>query len=117
MAYSPHSPNWTPVTNTEANQITCSTYTPGVAYTYPTSALPAPLQKLPGLSEAYISGYCSTYKDANDVEVRGEVVVARNDGTGKAYAYVFGVSGSSVCFAGPFKPYDGHHYDMNAGVP
>jgi len=116
MAYSPHSPNWTPVTNTEANQITGSTYTPGFTYSYETSSLPSPLQKLPGLKEAYVSGYCETYKDVKDVEVRGELAVARHDGTGKAYVYFFAVSFSAVYFAGPYKPRDGHSYDTASGV-
>ena len=118
MAYSPHSPNWTPVTNSEAHQMTCSTYTPGIVNPYPITALPAPLQNLPGLSQAYISGYCSTYKDKEDVEVRGEILAARYDGTGKGYVWFFGVnSDSSVCFAGPEKPREGHYYATGDGVP
>jgi hypothetical protein len=117
MAYTPESPNWTPVTNTEAHQITGSTYSPGISYSYPVSALPAPLQKLPGLKEAFISGYCETYKDVKDVEVQGEIIAARHDGTGKAYAYFFGVSASSVYFAGPYKQFDDHYYATSRAVP
>ena len=85
---------------------------------YATGSLPTPLQKLPGLSEAYVSGYCSTYKDVKDVAVQGELVVARqDDGQGKAYVYFFGVSGSGVFFAGPFKPSNGHYFDTGSGVP
>jgi hypothetical protein len=118
MAYSPQFPNWTPVTNSGAQQLTCSTVTPGVVHSIALTALPYQLQKLPGLSEAYISGYCSTYKDKNEVEVRGEIVAARYDGIGKAYVWFLGVdSASSVCVAGPLKPPEGHYYPTGDGVP
>lgn len=117
MAYSPYSPNWTPITNTEAQQLTGCTVTPGSAYSYPVSALPLPLQTLPGLYEAYASGYCNSYVDAKEVAVLGELVAAREHGTGKGYVYFIGLSASQACFAGPYKPYDGHYYSVSDGVP
>ena len=118
MAYSPQNPNWFPVTNKEAYEITCSTYKPGEVYSYETSKLPSPLQKLPGISKAYVSGYCTTYKEQNGVDVSGEIVAARlGEGTGKAYVYFYGVSGVSISCAGPYKPYHGHYYDPSDEVP
>jgi len=117
MAYSSHNPNWTHITNSEARQLTACTVTPGEVFSYETSALPQQLQALPGLYEAYVSGYCSTYKDVSNVDVLGEIVAARSDGMGKGYAYFFGVSGTEVCFAGPYKPRDGHYYSTTDPVP
>ena len=110
--------NWHSVTNHEAHQITGSTNSPGLVYQYPVTALPSQLQAMPGIYAAYCSGYCSTYVSPENVTVGGELLVAREDqGTGKGYVYLFGCSGSDVCFAGPYKPYDGHHYDTCSGVP
>ena len=118
MAYSSHNPNWTPVTGNEANQLTCSTHTPGVVYPVNINSLPQPLQKLPGVYEAYQSGYCETYKDVRDVNVQGELLVARSgEGTGKGYVFFFGVSESTVHFAGPYKPYGDRYFDPASGVP
>lgn len=118
MAYTPHSPKWTPVTGAQAHDLTCSTFTPGVVYPAATSSLPAPLQRMPGVYSAYRSGYCETYKDRHDVAVQGELIVARSgEGTGKGYVYFFGVSESTVQFAGPYKPYGDRYFDPALGVP
>jgi hypothetical protein len=69
------------------------------------------------LSEAFVSGYCTTYRDRRDIDVKGEIIAARFDETGKAYVYFFGERDSSIWFAGPYKPSEGHYYDTGAGVP
>jgi hypothetical protein len=117
MAYTPEKPNWTPITNSEAFALTGCTDSPGTYYSYPVSALPSQLQKMPGLYEAYASGYCYTYKDEKEVAVLGEAIAARKDEVGKGYVYFIGLSGTQPCFAGPYKPQDGHHYDPSVGVP
>ena len=50
MKYDPANSNWTPVTNSQANRLTCNTYKPGSTYSYPTSDLPSPLTTIPGIS-------------------------------------------------------------------
>ena len=118
MAYTPSAPNWSIIKNQEAHQVTGSTSNPDLVYPFPTGALPTPLQQLPGLSEAYVSGYAFPYQDVRDVTVQGELAVTRvDDGTGKAYVYFFGVSGSQVYFSGPYKQFEFHHYDTGSGVP
>ena len=110
--------DWHPVTNTEAHQITSYTSSPGVVYPHPITALPSPIQKLPGLYEAYISAYQSTYKSPEAVSIQGEIVAARTgEGTGKGYVYLFGVSSTGIYFNGDYKPPDGHYFDPAQGVP
>lgn len=70
-----------------------------------------------GRYEVYASGYCRTYKDEKEVAVLGEMVAARQDGTGQGYVYFVGLSATQPCFAGPYKPYDGHYFDTTVGVP
>ncbi len=110
--------NWHPVTNHEAHQITGSSETPGLVYPYPLDALPTSLQKLPGIYASFVSGYLHPYTTPEDVMAKGEVLVARTDeGLGKGYVWLFGISGSGVYTAGPYKPYDGHHFETASGVP
>ena len=48
----------------------------------------------------------------------GELAAVRkDDGIGKAYAFLVGVSGGDVYFAGPYKDFDNHHFDMTKPIP
>jgi hypothetical protein len=109
---------WHEVTNTEAHQITGSTLNPGQVFPFPTSDLPTQLQKLPGLYTSFISGYGTASVSPEKVIVLGEVAAVREgDGKGKGYVWAFGVSGSGVYVNGPYKFFDGHHFDRNGPIP
>ena len=110
--------DWHPVKNTEAHALTGSSARPGEVYSYDIHQLPSQLQKLPGLYASYISGYMTQSISPEGVTVLGEVVAARADeGIGKGYVWVFGLSGSGVYFNGPYKPFDGHHFPDTGSVP
>lgn len=84
MSYLSKHPNWHQITNTEAYQLTACTVSPELVFSYAISALPTSLQKMPGLYEAYASGYRTTYRDIRDMNVQGEFIAARSDdGIGK----------------------------------
>lgn len=109
---------WHKITNQQAHQITGSLEHPGVVYPYPTSSLPSKLQRISGLYEAYVSSFLTQSLSPEDIEVGGELLVTRIDGSiGKGYVFLFGVSGSNVYFNGPYKPYEGHHFDTGSAVP
>jgi hypothetical protein len=111
-------PEWHKVTNTEAHQVTGSTLTPGQVFSYPTGKLPSQLLKLPGLYASYISGYATGSISPEHVTVLGEVAAVRSgEGKGKGYVWAFGISGDGVYINGPYKFFDGHHFDDTASVP
>ncbi len=110
--------DWHKIMNTEAHALTGSAACPGVVYPYDIQQLPTQLQKLPGLYAGFVSGYLTQSISPEGVTVLGEVVAARADeGIGKGYVWVFGLSGSGVYFNGPYKPYDGHHFPDTGSVP
>ena len=87
-------------------------------YPYDIRKLPLQLQKLPGLYAAYISGYSTESISPEGVTVLGEVAAVRADeGIGKGYVWVFGASGSGVYINGPYKYFDGHHFQDTGSVP
>jgi len=48
----------------------------------------------------------------------GEVAALRSDqGIGKVYVWVFGLSGSGVYFNGPYKYLEGHHFTDTGSIP
>lgn len=113
-------PQWHRIEPLHATFISSGTNVPGFLYPYPTGYLPPSLQKLPGLKEAFISGYTNWIVSPEDVIVQGEIVAARVDERekiGKGYVYLFGASDSGVYFNGPYKPWDGHHFDPTGPVP
>lgn len=120
MKEMPWQGNWTEITESLAHEITGSTVNPGKVFSYPISDLPSSLQKLPGLSMAYVSGHLTHSLSPEDIVVQGEVVLSRidfNAGIGKGYVFPFGISGSKVYFSGPYKPYDGHYFQTGSAVP
>ena len=118
MARDQWRPEWHLISNSEAHAVTGSTMSAGSVYPYPVTSLPSQLQKLPGLSAAYISGYATSSISPEGVAVLGELAAVREDqGTGKGYVYVFGTSGSNVYFNGPYKFFNGHHFQNVGSVP
>ena len=64
---------------------------------------------MPGLSNAWISGYTGTFLDGN-ISVLGELACVRHSGSiYRAYVWAIGMSGSSVCYRGPYKQFNDHH--------
>ena len=109
---------WHLISNSEAHAATGSTASPGSVFPYAIASLPSQLQKLPGLTAAYISGYATSSISPEGVEVLGELAAVREDqGIGKGYVFVFGTSGSNVYFNGPYKFFDGHHFQNVGSVP
>jgi len=112
--------DWHRYYETMIHQLTAATYNPGQVYPYPLDALPPNIQTgMPGLAEAYVSGYCSTSAVRSDCTALGEFAVARADGdTGKGYNYAFGISSDGdVCYAGPCKTFTEHHWSTSEPVP
>jgi hypothetical protein len=111
-------PEWHRIDNAEAHAVTGSTVSAGSVFPYPITALPVQLQKLPGLSAAYITGYATSSISPEGVSVLGELAAVREDqGIGKGYVWVFGTSGSNVYFNGPYKYFDGHYFESVGTVP
>ena len=73
---------------------------------------------MPGLTGAYVSGYCESSAVRSDFTALGEFAVARTDGeTAKGYNYAFGVSADGgVCYAGPFKDFPDHHWSSSEPI-
>ena len=103
-----------------AAQLAAATYHPGYVYPYPLDALPANMQtRMPGLREAYVSGYCNAASVSSNFTGLGEFAVARTDGdTDKGYNYAFGVSSDgNVYYAGPCKTFQDHHWQSSSPTP
>ena len=113
-------PEWHKIESLHATFISSGTNVPGFLYSYPTGYLPPSLRKLPGLNQAFISGYTNWIVSPEDVIVQGEIVAVRVDEKerkGKGYVYLFGATNDGIFFNGPYKPRDGHHFDSGAPVP
>jgi hypothetical protein len=112
--------DWHRCDETMMHQLTAATYNPGHVYPYPLDALPQNIQTgMPGLAEAYVSGYCFTSTIRSDFTALGELAVARTDGdTGKGYNFAFGISSDGdVYYAGPCKTFTEHHWSGSEPVP
>lgn len=112
--------NWHQCNATMATQLVAVTYNPGYVYPYPLDALPANMQAgMPGLREAYVSGYCAPASVSSNFTGLGEFAVARTDGeTGKGYNYAFGISSDgNVYYAGPCKTFQEHHWESSSPTP
>ena len=111
---------WNRCDETMMHQLTAATYNPGHVYPYPVDALPSNMQWcMPGLSEAYVSGYCSTSEVRPGFTALGEFAVARSDDdTGKGYNYAFGRSSDGeIYYAGPCKTFQEHHWQASESTP
>jgi hypothetical protein len=97
--------------------LTAITNLPGPVYAMGSDQLPTVLQQLPGVSSYYVSRYGSNPVCQN-VTVGGEMLVARSgQALTKNYQYLFGTSSNGqVCFAGPFKNFEGHHVSSGRQV-
>jgi hypothetical protein len=102
-----------------ANSLLSGTAFPGQVFPFDTNGLPPGIQKMPGLTEAYISGFVEKNETSPSLTGVGEFVAVRYDGTtGKGYNWGFAVSGDgSVHFTGPFKYFEGHHFNSGEAVP
>lgn len=101
---------WHAVDSAAAHALTTVTNSPGVVYPLATTSLPEPLQRMPGVSSYYVTGYTSGQSLPHGLTVGGELLVARTDGPlTKNYQFAFAVSSwGEVYFTGPFKGF-GHH--------
>jgi hypothetical protein len=92
---------------------------PGQVFSLDVTGLPPGIQKLPGIKEAYISGLMNPIEVLPSLTGLGEFVAVRYEGTtGKAYNWGFAQSGDgSVLFIGPFKYFEGHHFESGKAVP
>ena len=109
---------WHPITEEQALKLTACTTSPGQIYPFPISELPSSLQRMPGLTSSFVSGYTSAFVTPDGTTGVGEFVVTREDaGTGKGYNYVLGVSGTGVFFSGPYKHFDKHYFSAGGPIP
>lgn len=84
-----------------------------------TSALPSPIQKMPGVASYFVSAYSTPITvGSSDTFAGGEFAVVRNvQGVWKAYNYIFASSGDGqVYFNGPYKNFPEHHFTSTSQV-
>lgn len=115
-------PKWTQGDGNSVAQLTAITGSPGNLWPYPVTALPAGIANhMPEIRDCFISGYLNPETVAGGVKAIGELLVTRAHEvpeSGKAYVYLVAVDyNAQPHFLGPFKPYDGHYYREDAGVP
>lgn len=91
---------WHVVDSTAALHLALATNSPGVVHPIASSALPAQIQKMAGVSSYYVSGSATPQALTNGVTIGGEMVVARCDGAlTKSYNFLFGTSSNGVVFS------------------
>ncbi len=101
---------WYAMDEAAARELTTVTSSPGAVYPLASTALPERLKSITGVASYYVTGYVSTEALQQGITVRGEMLVARVEGTTtKNYNFVFATSSNGIAFyAGPFKGF-GHH--------
>ena len=111
--------NWKKCDLNTAEDLLSGTAFPEQVFPLEIKSLPSGIQKMPGLTEAYISGFVEQKDVGSQLTGIGEFVAVRCEGTtGKGYNWGFAVSGDgSVHFAGPFKCFSGHHFNSGDAVP
>jgi hypothetical protein len=110
-------PKWTIADETCTHQLTATMHHSGEVFPFPVSALPEGIQKMPGLTESYVSGYVDGKILQPGLTATGELVVNREDrGTGKAYLYSIAKTETDIAFTGPFKPYGERYFNPSEGV-
>ena len=111
--------HWTLVNSEAAVALTTITNSPGVVYGLPAGNLPQNLQKMPGVTSYYVTGYAPPQSLKDGVMIAGEMLVARVDGNiTKNYQFVFAVSSDGAPhFAGPYKAFSGHHVMSGHSIP
>ena len=73
-----------------------------------------------GLQESFISGYHQPAAIQPNLSGVAELVVTRNDsGQGKGYVWLVAITldGKAYYRRKPFKPKEGHYFDLNKPVP
>ena len=72
-----------------------------------------------GAVSYFASGYTTQVAIAAGITAGGEMAVVRTDGPiSKAYNFVFATSSNGqVCFNGPYKNFQAHHFDARAAIP
>jgi hypothetical protein len=101
-----------------AVQLTACTHYPGKVFPCPLDALDPGLNSIPGVKEAWISGYAQPTLLTPSVSGLGGFVIEREDkGLGKGYVWEFVMDGAGkVWYRGLEKPYPGHHFDPTSGI-
>jgi len=110
---------WKKCDENAAKSILSGTEFPGQVFPMAIKGLPIGIQKMPGLTEAYISGFVTPPKAGPELYGKGELVAVRYEGTtGKGYNWGIVVSGDGTVYcAGPFKYFEGHHFKSGEAVP
>jgi len=109
---------WSPTDFTKAVQLTACTHYTGQVFPCPLDALNPGLTGIPGIKDAWISGYAQPTLLTPSVSGLGGLVIEREDrGLGKGYVWEFVMDGSGkVWYRGLQKPYPGHHFDPASGI-
>jgi len=99
-------------------QLTACTRYPGRVFSFPIDDLDSNLTGIPGIKDAYVSGYAQPTMLTPSVSGFGGLVIESEDrGTGKGYVWEFVMDGSNqVWYQGLEKPYPGHHFDPGSGI-
>ena len=108
---------WTPIDQSALSDISKLTTSPGI-HQLGTTALPSPIQQMPGAVSYFVSAYSAPISMGSNTLAGGELAVVRSDeGISKAYNYVFASSGDGcVYFNGPYKSFPEHHFSSTAQV-
>ena len=108
---------WTPIDHNALLELSKCTTSPGI-HQIGTTALPSPIQQMPGAVSYFVSTYSTPIDVGSSTFAGGEMAVVRTDeGIWKAYNYVFASSGDGrVYFNGPYKDFPGHHFSSTSQV-
>ena len=108
---------WTPIDKNALSEISKLTTSPGI-HQLGTTALPSPIQQMPGAVSYFVSAYSAPITMGSNTVAGGELAVIRTDqGMWKAYNYVFASSGDGrVYFNGPYKTFPDHHFSSTSQV-
>jgi hypothetical protein len=109
---------WNKADFTMAEKLTAYTHNPSEVFPYPIEALDENLTKIPGIKNAYISGYAEPTLLTSTISGLGGFVIEREDkNIGKGYVFEFIMNDiGSVYYRGITKPYPGHHFDPLSGI-
>jgi hypothetical protein len=108
---------WTAIDMNALSELSKLTTSPGI-HQIGTTALPAPIQQMPGAVSYFVSAYSAPIPIGSNTLVSGELAVIRSDESKmKAYNYAFASSGDGrVYFNGPYKNFEGHHFSSTSQI-
>ena len=108
---------WTPIDQNALLEISQLTTSTGI-HQLGTTALPAPIQQMPGAVSYFVSAYSTPINIGSGTILGGELAVVRTDQEKwKAYNYAFASSGDGrVYFNGPYKNFPEHHFSSTSQV-